>query len=222
MKNDKHISKEDLHKDWLNEKAEQFIKWVKNNKHCFLSWVLFVLLVIGATYYFINKKHAKEIKAWENLYKAQLYLQKGEIQNYEKSLQSLKEKFPNQSATNFAMLDEASRDYRKKNYEKSIEIYNKIISKNSKKNPIIAFAYLDLAHAYQASENHKKTIDTCKRFLDEEKDHVLSPEVYMIMARSQEELGQNQQAKETYEKVSNLYPGSYWGEIARNKVLTSK
>ncbi|NLH39513.1 MAG: tetratricopeptide repeat protein [Elusimicrobia bacterium] len=197
-----------------SQKNDAVYRWIRENKQTVWSIIaIIVAAIIIAIVIFINLSKNKET-AEKYYFVAQQYYAAGKMDEALEQLDIIEKNFSKYPSGDFARLLKGDIYFTNGNYPKAIEAYINASRKISNKE-LVPFASYSVAKTYQALKDYDKAIPMFSTFVNAYPDHYLTPEVYMSLAISYETKGQNDLAKETYQKITILYPQTQWESIAR-------
>lgn len=215
----KQWAKEQIHRNELAVGVSKTVSWIESNRTQALAFgggVLAVTAIVGLFFYQTTKTRRT---AWEKLAMAQSIA----YQSPEKGLEELKtiaDIYSQTEAASHALLSAGDLMYKGGRYKEAREYYQRIIDQPSARQ-LLPLAMSNLGLAYEGEKDFKKAVEANQRFLDAHQDHFLAPQVHGSLARSLEALGQKDQAKSTYERMSLLYPETYWAQWAKGRLSPS-
>lgn len=211
--------KEQVHRNEIAQGLGRTVSWIEANRAQALAYgggVLAAAAIIGLFFYQTTKTKRT---AWEKLAIAQSMA----YQAPEKGLEELKtiaDLYSQTDAAGYALLTAGDLMFRQGRYKEAREFYQRIADQPSMRS-VMPLALSNLGIAYEGEKDYKNAVEANQRFLDSYQDHYLAPQVHGSLARSLEALGQKDQAKSTYERMSLLYPDTYWAQWAKNRLSPS-
>ncbi len=116
-----------------------------------------------------------------------------------------------------AAYDESFILVRQGEYEQAIEKFNSYIAQ-CPKHESVEFAYYWLGECYYAQEKYIDAVNMFEYLLKNYKSSVKASSALYKIGRSQQELGKINEAKATYQRVIDEYPGSLEDSQARERL----
>jgi TolA-binding protein len=101
------------------------------------------------------------------------------------------------------------------------DLISKILELKKIKSILPHTLYL-LGQCYQNLNDFTNAINTYNNFISKYPNHFLTPRVYESLAITYELAGEKENARNVYDKLNILYPGSYWSNLAQQKLTASK
>jgi len=197
-----------------HKKNDAVYRWIRENKQTVWSIIAIIIAAIIITVViFINLSKNKET-AEKYYFVAQQYYAAGKIDEALEQLDIIEKNFSKYPSGDFAMLLKGDIYFTNGNYPKALEAYVNASKKISNKE-LIPFASYSIAKTYQALKDYDRAIPMFNTFINAYPDHYLTPEIYMSLAISYEVKGQSDLARETYQKITILYPQTQWEAVAR-------
>ncbi|MDI6640787.1 MAG: tetratricopeptide repeat protein, partial [Elusimicrobiota bacterium] len=169
-------------------------------------------------YFYIRYTGVKK-SAWDKISIAQGYAHQGMTNQSIQLLDDIISKFGNSDIGQQARLTKADICFKTKNYNLAAQIYQQVIDgkKGGRTKNIIPFAYAQLGATKENLGDYQGAISTYNEFIVKFPEHFLVPRIYDSLARVYLVTGSSEQAKQTYEKLVTLYPGTYWAQqVQRN------
>lgn len=213
----KHLSKEELHKDWLLENMQKCVKWIEQNKHTaivvLLSILTLVVIALISLQYMANRKE----KSWAALQIAKQYVAVGDNDRFIEELNLLNEKYQNTPANVHGQILLANYHYEKEEYDKACLAYENAMAVN-KNEMLMPIAELGYIKSLQANKQYDKAIDQADKFLTLHANTFVTPEVNFALAQTYELKGDKVKAVQTFDQIVAKYPDTYWAEEAKLKI----
>lgn len=196
--------------------AADSILWLKERWQSAAS-AAGIIIVFGALgIYFISNYNTTKKLSWEKISYAQGYASQGMTAQAMQILDDVISKYSNSDVGQYAKFAKADISFRAKNYNVAAGLYQEMINNNKSKD-IILFAYSGLGYSKENMGDYQGAIASYKGFLEKYPNHYLAARIYDSLARVYLISGSSQLAKETYEKLMTLFPGTYWSaEVQKN------
>jgi predicted negative regulator of RcsB-dependent stress response len=205
------------------------IRFVSNNqKPVFgvMIGVVVAILVFAGFRYFSNLSERQAYRMFEQArlqYLAEISEGKTDP-NQDKTAEQFEKvirKYPSTSAARFSLLVYADMSYRRGDYQKAIELYQKALGAFSGEGSIQELILDGLAYAYEAKKDYKSAAECFQRVADSQ-DEFMKADACYNLGRIMEALNDKEKALAAYNKVVQAYPDSVGFEIAKEKVLHLK
>ena len=213
-------------KEENNFDFETFLDLIKNSKikdfyEKYKNWIISVgfslILISFLVIVVMMKLHQTKVRAEEKIAVAESYFYTGRFDDGMRLLDEIINTYKNTKYFSYAMYLKANFLYEHKNFEQAKKICLEILSFKKTKNIIVPTMYI-LAQCYQNLNNFDEAIKVFNDIVKEFPDHYLTPRVYESLGFCYELKGDLQKAKEVYERMNILYPGTYWASIAQQKL----
>lgn len=111
--------------------------------------------------------------------------------------------------------------FNSKNYKEAIPVFHKLLVKKEKVKDLIDNIYYWLAECYFGLKQYPNAIDYFNRVL-EVQDSNKKEDALMMLGNSYEKIGNNELAKESYQKLLNNYPNSKYNDKAKGRISNLK
>jgi tetratricopeptide (TPR) repeat protein len=216
-------------KEENNFDFEKILDLIKNSKikdfyEKYQNWIISVgfslILISFLVIVVMMKLHQTKVRAEEKIAVAESYFYTGRFDDGMRLLDEIINTYKNTKYFSYAMYLKANSLYEHKNFEQAKKVCLEILSFKKTKNIIVPTMYI-LAQCYQNLNNFDEAIKVFNDIVKEFPDHYLTPRVYESLGFCYELKGDLQKAKEIYERMNILYPGTYWASIAQQKLVHS-
>ena len=156
-------------------------------------------------------------EAWAKLAFAQSYAYAGQNPAALEQAEKLAQEHPGSPAASYGLLLAGDILYDQGKYQEARKDYQSVADSPNHK-AALPLALADLALTQEAAGDCASAIATAQRFLDAYQDHYLAPPVHASLARCLAASGQGEKAKATFERMSLLYPQTYWADWAKTRM----
>ena len=206
----------------LSVKILDFISYHK--KTFIISGIIFVFILSLISGFAFYGKHL-EARAQRLLYQADQYIyhEKNEeiLKNYLININRIIDEYSNTYAANYALLFLGNHFYRLKDYDKSIDCYNKFLNGKVKVKYLRAMVYNSIGYCYQEQGNYEKAIDNFYEII-KIKRNIFNETTYLHLGECYEKLNNKDKAIDSYQKLINQYPHTYYINIVEGKISKLK
>ncbi len=211
----KHWVKDELKKNFLAEKTDRFLHWLKHNREMAAGIAAgTVVLVLLGTYLNSRSQERREF-AWENLFKAEQISYQSPEEGL-KMLTEISDKFDGTTAADFASLYKGDTLYQLGKFEDALKAYQ---TAEQTRNPkITPFAVNGQAVSFAALKKFDESVTAAQRLITSYPDSYLIPQTYLFMAQTQESAGKKDDAVKTYEKLSTHFAETPWAGQAKARL----
>lgn len=195
-----------------------------------LIGLLVLALLIGGTglgaylYYVREEKRALAMLEEANLiyYQVGPFRKNGGFENRAIEIyQSLINRYPYSRAAEEALLRMANLYLHTSRFEKARGEFNRYLERYPR-GRFVSFSWLGMAYAYEGEGNYLKSAEAFSRIITDYPKGPMKGEASMGLGRSYEALGKKEQAIEVYNRLSKELSGSYYGELARRRLVIIK
>lgn len=200
----------------IQKLLEKAVKWSQTRWQTLASaaGVIVVFGLLGI--YFISNYTAAKKLSWEKISYAQGYASQGMTAQALQMLDDIISKYPGSDVGQHARFAKADILFKARTYNTSASVYQEIINVNKSIN-LIPFAYAGLGYSKENMGDYQGAITAYKGFIEKYPNHFLAARIYDSLARVYLISGSAQSAKEMYEKLLTLYPGTYWSaQVQKN------
>ncbi len=213
----KQWARHEAHKNELAMRLEWVIEKARAHPPVAAAAAGLILAAAFVPPYIFYHRSAVREAAWDAFLASQAAAAQG---NFDQAVERAKEaadQHPAAEAADFADLFAGDVLYRQAKYKEAAAAYQRAIDRGASKTagPI---ALADLVQAREAGGDCAGAIEAAGRFIETLPDHFMSPIVHACVARCQEALGRKEDAKATLEKLSQLYPDTYWAGWAKARL----
>lgn len=212
-------TRDDIKKDPLQEWLKAALEWVALNRQTFFSVVgtiAVALVVVG--FMLANFKNLQK-QGWEKYGMGQNWVYANKPDNALNFFNEVINDYGRTPAAIHALLAKGDVLHRQGKYAEAIQSYQECLNRNPEK-IILPFVLSALGVAQEDSGDYAAAASTYKQFLAEYPDHYLASKMYESLARSYEAVKNPDSAKEIYEKIITMFPGTPWAEKARIRYQT--
>jgi tetratricopeptide (TPR) repeat protein len=199
----------------VRELIDKTVKFVQEKRDTVVSIAIIAVVAIGlAVYFMIHYSNMKQ-QAWNKMSMAEGYV----YNNMPGQAIPVLDEIINSgsggtSALQYARLLKANALYNTKDYKNSADLYQSIIQQGKPKS-MLPFAYAGLGYAKESIGDYPGAISAYKDFSDKYPDHYYAPRVLESTARVYLLSGSLMDAKQMYEKIATLFPGTAWQRNAQ-------
>ncbi|MFN3550839.1 MAG: tetratricopeptide repeat protein, partial [Endomicrobiia bacterium] len=117
----------------------------------------------------------------------------------------------------YALYLKANFLYEKGDFQQAKEVCLNFLNFKKPKTFILPMMYI-LAQCFLNLNNFDEAIKIYNEIIQKYPEHYLIARIYESLAICYELKGDIQSSKQIYERMNILYPGSYWAEIAQQKL----
>jgi len=180
--------------------------------------IIFTVIAVVIIYFLIHYSSFKK-SVWEKISIAEGYVYNNMPNDAIKILDEIINESPNSKSKHILYVKLLKGDvlYNIGNYKDAIVLYKDIINAGKPPN-IVPFAYSGLGYSYENIGNYPEAITIYTEFLEKFGEHFYAPRIYESLARVYTLSGSLIQAKQTYEKIITLYPGTNWAKKAQEEI----
>ena len=195
-------------------KADKALGWIKKNRETFIGSVVILLAAgIFAVYFFMHYRDMRD-SAWKALFIAQQTGFGGNVAEAQKQLEGVEASFSGTSAAPYAALTRGDILFAQGKFKEAEAEYAKVsYDKN-----LAPFALYSVGKSREAAGDLTGAQAQYSDFLSRFPENFMAPEVHASLARSQELAGARDMARESYEKISLLYPDTPWAMEAKARL----
>ena len=205
----------------FKEIADEIISWIIERKDTAISISIIAAVITGLLIYFFIHYAQVRKQTWDKLAIAEGYV----FNNLnDQALQVLNDILAKSGNTDiksnqYAKLLKSDTLYKMKDYKQSADLYSQIIRTNKPK-IILPFAYAGLGYSKENLGDYSGSISAYRDFLEKFPDHYYTARIYESLARVYFLSGAIPEAKQTYEKIITLYPGTSWQQNASRRIMS--
>ncbi|MDR0953501.1 MAG: tetratricopeptide repeat protein [Elusimicrobiota bacterium] len=191
---------------------------IKNRKQILIT--LIVILVATAAICLFNYHKNKTYQAqWAGLFKAELALMNSSEQPMA-PLQDFAAKYKDTEAGAYGAFILGNAYYQMKDYAKAEEYFKQVMSSQNKE--FATLGEISLAAALLAQNNYPQTSAQVDSFAAKYPTHFALGQMLQYKALAQELGGKKDLAKETYQKIMQDYPNTYYFIFAQARLKELK
>ncbi|OGS24256.1 MAG: hypothetical protein A2297_02365 [Elusimicrobia bacterium RIFOXYB2_FULL_48_7] len=203
-------------KNWFNasqvqELLEKAAAWSKTHWQTLASAVGVIVVFTALGLYFVSNYMAAKKQCWEKISYAQGYASQGMTAQAIQILDEIIAKYSSSDVGQQARFVKADISYKTGTYNIAATVYQNIINVNRAKS-MLPFAYAGLGYSKENLGDYPGAISAYRTFIEKYPNHYLAARVYDSLARVYLVTGSAESAKEMYEKLMTLYPGTYWSQ----------
>lgn len=210
---------------WVNEgsqtvkknSVEVFLQWVKENRQtaigiAAIAAVMIVLAVVFSINYAKNSETAQK-----QLFIAQQVAYGGRTDAGLKQLTDVENNFTSRPEADFAIYTKGDIFFNQGKFKEAASEYEKILKRKTNAD-LLPYAAYSIAKCYQGLEDYDSAIIKLKDFITAWPDHFLCGQAYSSLAYVYQKKGDLSAARETYEKITVLFPDTGWAQEAKLKL----
>ncbi|MBI2915733.1 MAG: tetratricopeptide repeat protein [Elusimicrobia bacterium] len=212
-------SRQDLKIDPLQQWVQGALEWVAAHRQTFFSIVGTVAVVAGVTVFIFSNFRNLRKQAWERYAAGQNWSFSNQPDNGLNYFNEVINNYGHTPAAVFALLGKGDLLYRQGKFPEAVESYKRCLEKNSSK-MILPFILAGMGASQEQMGDYSSSVATYRQFLSEFSEHYLSPKIHESLGRVYELSHNPDAAKEIYEKIITVFPGSSWAEKARVRYQT--
>lgn len=179
---------------------------------------LVLLFGVLAIYFFSSYNETKK-SYWEKISMAQGYAFQGMTNQALQILDDVITKYPTSVIAQYARLNKGNILFDTKNYNLAVTVYQEVIN-TGKQKAILPFAYAGLGQSKENLMDYTGAEAVYKEGIVKYPEHFITPRIYDSLARVYIFMGKIEEAKQTYEKLATLYPGTYWSGAAQKFIFS--
>lgn len=207
-------NKKDIVLETLQKLVVEFYNKYKN-------WIIGITSSVGIVtlliiIFFVRMKQTKEYVQNQIVISESYLYQKNFVEAY-KILDNIITHYKKTKYAGYAMYLKAKSLYDNQDFESSIKLCTEILKFKKPKSVVVPTMYL-LGQSYVAVNNYDDAIKVYNEIITNYPNHFYTARVYESLALCYELKGDTKSAKTIYEKMNLLYPGTYWSEIAQQKI----
>ena len=216
----KHWIRQQIRHDDVHDTFDKAVVWVQANRQAAgMAAGAAVLAVLVVSLIFFQRTAARTA-SWERLGLAQSYAYSGRQDASLEQLKQLAADYPTSDAAGFGELFAGDLLYQGGKFKQATEHYTKLLDRGAPK-ALQPVALNDLALAQESDGQPQLAVQTAQRFLETYSEHFLAPQIHACLARCLQALGQADQAKAAYQKISLQYPDTSWAAWAQSRLKGS-
>lgn len=208
--------KQEMKRNEVESAVGKGMQWAMGNRQTTLAVAGAILAALVLAAGLLYRNHSMQTTAWDRLSVAQNYAYGGQPAASLQQLKELTADYGGTKAAGYAHLFAGDILFRQGSFKEAVESYAKVSEGSDAKLASVALA--DTSLALEAAGQYQQAIAAAQRFLDAHADSFLAPQVHSSLGRSQHALGQIDQAKATYQKISLQYPDTPWAGWAQSKL----
>lgn len=200
---------------------QNFRRLIKEFYDRYRNWIIGITTAVGivvalAIIFLIRMKQTREYVENQIVISESHLYQKNYSEAY-KILDNIITHYRRTKYAGYAMYLKAKSLYENKDFESTIKLCLEILKIKKPKSVIVPTMYL-LGLSYTAINNYDEAIKIFNQIIQNYPNHFYCARVYESLAICYELKGDTQSAKSVYEKMNLLYPGTYWSELAQQKI----
>lgn len=202
------------YKNEVEEILVKAVRWIKSNKQLFftvagtLAAIVILGILIHTRYQAVLARAADKFSAAQGMYS------QGMGEQSERLLREVIVQYPRSSSASQSRLLLSEILLNQKRFEEAVQLSREVYEKG-KPSSLRPFALNIVISALVESGSFQEALANCNLFIEKYPEHFLTPRIYGMIAFAYESQGMLTEAKQTYEKIITLYPGSTWAEKAR-------
>ncbi|MCX7905116.1 MAG: tetratricopeptide repeat protein [Elusimicrobiales bacterium] len=200
--------------DGSSKNTNPFQDWLIQNKKSLIATALIIIAAIIIVIMVIINLNKNRETAEKYYFLAQQYYYAKNFEQALANIEIIEKNYSNFVTYDFALFLKGDIYFSIGNYAKAIEVYKEALNKVRNKE-LIPFAIYSIAKSHQALRDYINAILKFNEFITTYPDHYLLPEVYLSLALSYENKGEKEAAKETFQKITVLFPNTTWNTIAQ-------
>lgn len=211
-----------MSKQWAKEEAntneiatvlERGAVWVKfHPQQSIWGGIGLAASIFIVAAFFIRSRQARE-ESWAQLSAATMYAQSGQAEASLNQVKALTEAHPGSAASGYARLLAGDVLFQQAKYKEAAQAYQGATEQPGVP-ATIPMALSGLALSQEGAGDCPAATAAAQRFLDTHQDHFLAPITHASLARCLAAQGKPE-AKETFQRIEILYPGTYWEAWAK-------
>ncbi len=205
-------------KEFLEEKIlKPALELYNKYQNIIIGIVGGIVLVVILAIMTITRLQQTQKRNWEKIAIAQAYLHNKMYSEGFKLLDEIISSSKRAKYSTYAMYTKSTFLFENNDFATAKDLCLKILEVNKPKSIIPHTLYL-LGQCYQNLGDSKNAISTYNIFISKYATHYLTPRVYESLAVTYELVGDKENARNVYDKMNILYPGSYWSNLAQQKL----
>ncbi|MCX7941002.1 MAG: tetratricopeptide repeat protein [Endomicrobia bacterium] len=189
------------------------------NKH--KNWIIGISatlgIIIAITIIFVIRTRQTREYVHQQIALSEGYLYRQNYVEAYKILDNIITHYKNTRYATYAMYLKANSLFENKEFNVAKDLCVQILKIRKPKTIITPSMYL-LGQCYLALGNYEEAIKVFNEIIQNYANHFYSARVYESLAICYELKGDTTSAKSIYEKMNVLYPGSYWSQLAQQKI----
>jgi len=209
----------------LTDKIAYFIQKKRNLLFILLGILAAILITGGAISFMVQSKNNQEAMGFYELEVKYSEFMSAEDDKKESFLKSLNEEYSEFILSNTdgfyferSTFLVASASFITEDYEKSLELYNSIISGG--KSYLVPLSYINASSVLEKQGKEEESYIILSELLNNYTEQYYDkPHVLFSMGRLQESLGNNEEALKNYKLLTEDFSNSNWTKIAINRIL---
>ena len=213
----KHWARQQVRRNEVQDALEKGIHWTALNRRVAGGTAAVALAVLLAGGLFLYSSRARQNAAWDRLSVAESAAYAGNPDAALKQISDLVAEHSGAKAASYGLLFSGDVQFQREKYAETIEAYGKVLERGEPK-AALPLALGGLGVALEAAGQHRQALEKAESFLQTYPDHFLAPQVHASLARSQQTLGQNDQARATLQKISLQYHDTSWAAWAQARL----
>ncbi|OGR82012.1 MAG: hypothetical protein A2902_02275 [Elusimicrobia bacterium RIFCSPLOWO2_01_FULL_64_13] len=207
-------SRDDIKRDVFQDSMKKALDWISRRRQTFFSIVgtAAVAAVVGV-FVAANFRSLKK-QAWERYSAGQNWAYAGDAAKAMGLFDDVLANFARTPAASYTLLAKADLLYNQKRFADAARAYRDCLSRDLPK-AIRPYALAGLGCAQEDQGDFPGAVESYRQFTASYPDHILSPKIYESLGRVYELSMNLEAAKESYEKIITMFPGTFWSERAR-------
>ncbi|HVE13167.1 MAG TPA: tetratricopeptide repeat protein [Elusimicrobiota bacterium] len=191
--------------------------WAERNRAAAVGGAILLVLLAGVAPMLFSKSRRASEASWTEFAMAQAYARAGRPADAVALNTRIGQEHPGSLAAGYGELLTADILFDQGRFKDAAEVYRRLAESQADKS-LSTLALAGLGHSLEAAGDYKAAAETDQRFLDGHPDHPLASATHASLARSLERMGQADKAHAALERMSFLYPESYWAAWAKARL----
>ncbi len=204
-----------------NEIYQRILDLIKEFYEKYRNWILSISVVVGIIIFVslatIIKIKQTKARAQEKIATVESLIYQNRKEDALKILDEIISGYKKPKYKGYAMYLKANFLYEEGNFQQAKEVCLNFLNLKKPKAFILPIMYI-LAQCYLSLNDFDEAIKIYNEIIQKYPEHYLTARVYESLAICYEFKGDIQNAKQIYERMNILYPGSYWSEISQQKL----
>ncbi len=209
--------RQEIKRNELQELVDGAAIWVSRNRGIAAAIAAGGVAVAVVAVMLFYRSQSRQNMAWDLLSMAEEAAYQGKTESALKQLKDLDSRFPGSKASGYGLIFTGDLLYPKGQYKEALQAYNKVVENGGPK-AILPLALGDMVVTQEASGLCQQAVPTAQRFLESYGDHFMAPQVHSSLARCFLSLGQKDQARTAFQKITLQYPETSWALWAKKRL----